>query len=83
MLNLDTHILIFLLDGALTPREHQLVVPQPLAISDIVLSMRPLKNEPSSRSTWKERTLPSKVGLRMDASTFPLTSSLAPLLTTL
>lgn len=37
MLNLDTHILIYLLDGALNPREHQLVVQQPLAISDIVL----------------------------------------------
>ena len=37
MLNLDTHILIYLLNGSLTPREHQLVVQQPLAISDIVL----------------------------------------------
>ena len=37
MLNLDTHILIYLLDGTLTPREHQLVAQQPLVISDIVL----------------------------------------------
>ena len=37
MLNLDTHILIYLLDGSLNPREQQLVVQQPLAISDIVL----------------------------------------------
>jgi len=37
MLNLDTHILIYLLNGSLTPREHQLVAQQPLAISDIVL----------------------------------------------
>ena len=37
MLNLDTHILIYLLNGSLTPREHQLIAQQPLAISDIVL----------------------------------------------
>jgi len=37
MLNLDTHILIFLLNGSLDAREHQLVAQQPLAISDIVL----------------------------------------------
>ena len=37
MLNLDTHILIYLLDGTLNPGEHQLVVQQPLVISDIVL----------------------------------------------
>lgn len=36
-LNLDTHILIYLLDGTLNPREQQLVVQSPLAISDIVL----------------------------------------------
>ena len=37
MLNLDTHILIYLLNGSLNPREQQLVVQQPLVISDIVL----------------------------------------------
>lgn len=37
MLNLDTHILIYLLDGDLSAREQQLVVQAPLAISDIVL----------------------------------------------
>ena len=37
MLNLDTHILIFLLDGNLDAREHQLVARAPLAISAIVL----------------------------------------------
>ncbi|HZF40932.1 MAG TPA: type II toxin-antitoxin system VapC family toxin [Blastocatellia bacterium] len=37
MLNLDTHILIYLLSGALNPREQQLITQQPLAISDIVL----------------------------------------------
>lgn len=37
MLNLDTHILIYLLDGTLNARARQLVVHQPLAISDIVL----------------------------------------------
>jgi hypothetical protein len=29
MLNLDTHILIYLLEGTLNPREHQLVVQHP------------------------------------------------------
>lgn len=37
MLNLDTHILIYMLNGSLTPREGQLVTQKPLAISDIVL----------------------------------------------
>jgi PIN domain nuclease of toxin-antitoxin system len=37
MLNLDTHMLIYLLDGTLNPREQQLVVQSSLAISDIVL----------------------------------------------
>lgn len=37
MLNLDTHILIYLLSGDLNAREHQLVAQQPLAISDVVL----------------------------------------------
>jgi PIN domain nuclease of toxin-antitoxin system len=37
MLNLDTHVLIYLLDGTLDTREHQLAAEQPLAISDIVL----------------------------------------------
>jgi PIN domain nuclease of toxin-antitoxin system len=37
MLNLDTHILIYLLSGGLSPREHQLVTSHTLAISDIVL----------------------------------------------
>jgi PIN domain nuclease of toxin-antitoxin system len=37
MLNLDTHILVFLLDGSLDAREQQLVVQSPLAISGIVL----------------------------------------------
>jgi len=37
MLNLDTHILIYLLSGALNPREQQLITQHPLAISDIVL----------------------------------------------
>lgn len=37
MLNLDTHILIYLLSGDLNDREHQLVSQEPLAISDIVL----------------------------------------------
>jgi PIN domain nuclease of toxin-antitoxin system len=37
MLNLDTHILIFLLDGKLDAREQQLIAQSPLAISDIVL----------------------------------------------
>lgn len=37
MLNLDTHILIYLLNGTLDAREQQLIAQQPLAISDIVL----------------------------------------------
>ena len=37
MLNLDTHILVALLAGTLTPREEALVADEPLAISDIVL----------------------------------------------
>jgi len=37
MLNLDTHILIAILNGDLTPREHELVVKNELAISDVVL----------------------------------------------
>lgn len=37
MLNLDTHILIYLLDGDLNTREQRLIVQTPLAISDIVL----------------------------------------------
>ena len=37
MLNLDTHILIYLLNGSLAQHEQQLVAQQPLAISDIVL----------------------------------------------
>lgn len=37
MLNLDTHILIFLLAGELSPGEHRLVARHELAISDIVL----------------------------------------------
>ncbi len=37
MLNLDTHVLIYLLDGTLNPREQQLVVQSPLVISNIVL----------------------------------------------
>ena len=37
MLNLDTHILIYLLNGDLNDREYQLVVQTPLAISGIVL----------------------------------------------
>ena len=37
MLNLDTHILIFLLEGNLNAREQQLITQAPLAISDIVL----------------------------------------------
>ncbi len=37
MLNLDTHILIFLLEGKLDAREQQLIAQTPLAISDIVL----------------------------------------------
>lgn len=37
MLNLDTHILIYLLSGDLNAREHQLVARESLAISGIVL----------------------------------------------
>jgi PIN domain nuclease of toxin-antitoxin system len=37
MLNLDTHILVAVLAGELTPREEALVAREPLAISDIVL----------------------------------------------
>jgi PIN domain nuclease of toxin-antitoxin system len=37
MLNLDSHILVALLDDTLTSREEELIVDQPLAISDIVL----------------------------------------------
>jgi len=37
MLNLDTHIVVALLNGDLKNREHQLVVGESLAISDIVL----------------------------------------------
>ena len=37
MLNLDTHVLVALLGGQLRPREEELVVMEPLAISDIVL----------------------------------------------
>ena len=37
MLNLDTHILIFFLIGATSPRESALLGSQELAISDIVL----------------------------------------------
>lgn len=37
MLNIDTHILVFLLQGELTEREHDLIATEQLAISDIVL----------------------------------------------
>jgi PIN domain nuclease of toxin-antitoxin system len=37
MLNLDTHIVVALLSGDLRRREHQAVVRESLAISDIVL----------------------------------------------
>jgi len=37
MLNLDTHILVALLNGDLSERERRLVVTEELAISDIVL----------------------------------------------
>lgn len=37
MLNLDTHILVSILNGNLSPREHELVVKNELAISDVVL----------------------------------------------
>ncbi len=37
MLNLDTHMLVALLDGSLEPGEEALVLEGPLAISDIVV----------------------------------------------
>lgn len=37
MLNLDTHILISILNDDLSPREHELVVKNELTISDVVL----------------------------------------------
>jgi len=37
MLNLDTHILVSMLSGDLSPREYGLVVANELAISDVVL----------------------------------------------
>lgn len=37
MLNLDTHILLFALDGSLTPAERKLLASQPWGISAIVL----------------------------------------------
>jgi PIN domain nuclease of toxin-antitoxin system len=37
MLNLDTHILLFALDGSLTPSERKLLSSQPWGISAIVL----------------------------------------------
>jgi PIN domain nuclease of toxin-antitoxin system len=37
MLNLDTHILISILNDDLSPREHELVVKNELAISGVVL----------------------------------------------
>jgi PIN domain nuclease of toxin-antitoxin system len=37
MLNLGTHILISILNDDLTPREHELVVKNELAISDVAL----------------------------------------------
>jgi len=37
MLNLDTHILISILNGDLSPREHELVLKNELAISGVVL----------------------------------------------
>ncbi len=37
MLTLDTHIVVALLSGDLTPRERELVINDSLAISDIVL----------------------------------------------
>jgi PIN domain nuclease of toxin-antitoxin system len=37
MLNLDTHILLFALDGSLTPAEHRLLAGDPWGISAIVL----------------------------------------------
>jgi PIN domain nuclease of toxin-antitoxin system len=37
MLNLDTHILLFALDGSLTPAERKLLAAEPWGISAIVL----------------------------------------------
>jgi PIN domain nuclease of toxin-antitoxin system len=37
MLNLDTHILVSVLNGDLSPRERELVLKNELAISDVVL----------------------------------------------
>jgi len=37
MLNLDTHILLFALDGSLKPAEHALLASEPWGISAIVL----------------------------------------------
>jgi PIN domain nuclease of toxin-antitoxin system len=37
MLNLDTHILLFALDGSLTPAERRLLASEPWGISAIVL----------------------------------------------
>jgi PIN domain nuclease of toxin-antitoxin system len=37
MLNLDTHILVSILNGDLSPREHELVLKNELAISGVVL----------------------------------------------
>ncbi|MEP7341889.1 MAG: hypothetical protein ABI977_29420, partial [Acidobacteriota bacterium] len=61
MLNLDTHILIYLLEGTLHPREHQLVLQQPLAISDIVLwELAKLQEFPAS---YDNKPLPLAVRL--------------------
>jgi PIN domain nuclease of toxin-antitoxin system len=37
MLNVDTHVLVFALEGKLTPRERQLLSAEPWGISSIVL----------------------------------------------
>ena len=37
MLNLDTHMVVAMLGGELSSAELDLLMPQPLAISDIVL----------------------------------------------
>src|SRR5208337_394225 len=37
MLNLDTHVLVSILNGDLSPREHELVLKNELAISGVVL----------------------------------------------
>jgi PIN domain nuclease of toxin-antitoxin system len=37
MLNLDTHILLFALDGSLKPKEHAILASEPWGISAIVL----------------------------------------------